>query len=139
MKPAIFLSVLLLGATLPVGAADPAPPRAAEAASAATPISQAELLERRRKEPDLAVLDVRTPAEFAAGHVPGARNISHDELPGRLAELAALKDKPVVLYCRSGRRTAIAARALRDAGFTQVLHLEGDWQSWEAAKQPVER
>ena len=139
MKPTILLSILLLGAASPLRAADPAPASAAEAASAATPISQAQLLERRKKEPGLVVLDVRTRAEFAAGHVPGARKVSHDELPARLAELAPLKDQPVVLYCRTGRRTAIAARALRDAGFTQVLHLEGDWQAWEAAEQPVER
>lgn len=139
MRPTIFLSIMLLGGALPVCAAEPAPPPAVDAAIPATPISQAELLERRKKEPGLVVLDVRTPAEFAAGHVPGARNISHDELPARLAELAPLKDQPVVLYCRSGRRTAIAVRALRDAGFKQLLHLEGDWQSWEATKQPVER
>ena len=85
------------------------------------------------------VVDVRTAAEFAAGHVPGARNVSHDELPARLAELATIKDKQVVLYCRSGRRTTIAADTLRRAGFSDLAHLEGDWLEWEAAKRPVER
>lgn len=123
------LMVLSAGAAL---AADPAP--------AAPLITQSELLTRlEKKDPDLVVLDVRKPEEFAAGHVPGARNVSHDELPARLAELSSLKDKNVVLYCRSGRRTAIAEQTLRAAGFTKLLHLEGDFLAWEAAKQPQER
>lgn len=114
-------------------ATEPAP------ASSAALISQSELLTRlKAKDADLVVLDVRTPQEFAAGHVPGARNVSHDQLPARLAELSPLKDKQIVLYCRSGRRTAIAEAALRDAGFTKLLHLEGDYLAWEAQKQPIE-
>ena len=129
-------------AAIATSAAAPASTTPAETLPAtATPlISQAELLSRvANKDPGLIVLDVRTAAEFAAGHVPGARNVSHDELPAKLAELSPLKDKQVVLYCRSGRRTAIAAETLRGAGFGQLLHLEGDWLAWESAKQPVER
>jgi len=84
------------------------------------------------------VLDVRTPAEFAAGHVPGARNLSHEQLAGRLDELAPLRDKQVVLYCRSGRRTLLAEDTLRKAGFTKLLHLEGDYLAWEAEHRPIE-
>jgi rhodanese-related sulfurtransferase len=113
---------------------------AARAADPAPTISQAELLVRLEKaDPDLVVLDVRTPAEFAAGHVPGARNISHDQLAAKLGELSSLKDKQVVLYCRSGRRTALAGQTLRDAGFTRLLHLQGDYLAWEAEHRPVER
>lgn len=119
-------------------AADPAP--APAPAESATPISQAELLARlEQKDPDLLVLDVRTPEEFAAGHVPGARNVPHDQVPAKLAELASFKDKPVVLYCRSGRRSAAAGQTLRAAGFSQLLHLQGDWLAWEAEKKPVEK
>lgn len=115
---------------------------AAEIAAAAEPalISQAELLTRlERKDPDLVVLDVRTAAEFAAGHVPGARNVSHDSLASRLAELDALRGKQVVLYCRSGRRTLLAEDVLRKAGFTRLAHLEGDYLAWEAAQRPIEK
>jgi rhodanese-related sulfurtransferase len=131
----MFANLLAAAAfALPSGAAEPAQP-----AGRAPVISQADLLAKLdRKDPDVVVLDVRTAAEFAAGHVPGARNVSHDELPTRLDELVALRDKPVVLYCRSGRRTQIAEDILRDAGFTKLLHLEGDWLAWEAAKRPVE-
>jgi phage shock protein E len=117
-------------------AADPAP----AAAQNAPRISQADLLARLdRKDPGLVVLDVRTPAEFAAGHVPGARNVSHDQLATKLAELEALRDKDVVLYCRSGRRTLLAEEILRNAGFAKLLHLDGDYLAWEAAQRPIER
>ena len=52
---------------------------------------------------------------------------------------ADLRDKQVVLYCRSGRRTLLAEETLRKAGFTKLMHLEGDYLAWEAAQRPVER
>ena len=144
-----FTAVLAgLGLAICAGAAsaaDPAPVQTSPADQAppavqAPLISQSDLLRRlANQEADLVVLDVRTAAEFAAGHVPGALNLSHDELPSRLAELSSLKEKNVVLYCRSGRRSAIAAQTLRAAGFTKLLHLEGDFAAWDAAKQPQER
>ena len=103
-------------------------------------VSQTELLKRlESKDPDLVVLDVRTADEFAAGHVPGARNVSHDLLASRIDELAAARDKQVVLYCRSGRRTSLAEDILRKAGFKRLGHLEGDYLAWEAEQRPVER
>ena len=138
------LVVITAGALL--GCATPAfDARADETAPAAAPaaaplISQDDLLARLdRKDPDVVVLDVRTPAEFAAGHVPGARNVSHDQLERRLGELGDLRDRNVVLYCRSGRRTALATDVLRKAGFTKLLHLDGDYLAWEAAHRPVEK
>lgn len=74
------------------------------------------------------LLDVRTPAEYASGHVPGAVNVPFDELAARQAELGA-KDRPVVLYCRSGRRTGIGARTLQDLGFSKVFDL-GPMSRW---------
>lgn len=120
---------------------------AAEPAAAIQPpaadaphITQADLLARLdKKDPDLVVLDVRTPAEFAAGHVPGARNLSHDQLAAKLDELASARNKDVVVYCRSGRRTLLAEETLRNAGFTRLLHLEGDYLAWEAAQRPIEK
>lgn len=125
--------VTLLAVAL-LGAAGVAP------AIAADPMTQAELLARMdRKDPDLVVLDVRTAAEFAAGHVPGARNVPHDLLQSRVGELAELRDKQVVLYCRSGRRSLLAVDVLRKAGFTRLAHLEGDYLAWESERRPVER
>jgi phage shock protein E len=133
----LLAAALLFTAAVPsVQAADPAP----AAVPSAEPVSQTDLLARLgRKDPDLVVLDVRTPAEFAAGHVPGARNISHELLASRVAELAPLRDKLVVLYCRSGRRTLLAEDVLRKAGFTRLGHLQGDYLAWEAEHRPIER
>lgn len=64
-------------------------------------------------------VDVRTPQEYAERHCPGALNIPLDVLEGRLSELGP-KDAPIVLYCRSGARSAVAAALLKRAGFTQV-------------------
>lgn len=66
------------------------------------------------------VVDVRTPGEFRAGAYPGARNIPLQELGGRLAEIPA--DRPAILYCASGARSAAAARMLAQAGHAQVLN-----------------
>ena len=70
------------------------------------------------------VVDVRTPQEFAGGHLPGALLLPHDQVEGRAAELGA-KDRPILLYCRSGRRTAVARAALLKLGFTAVYDLQG--------------
>jgi phage shock protein E len=70
------------------------------------------------------LLDVRTPAEFAAGHLDGALNVPVDELPRRLDEVGP-RDKPVVIYCRSGRRSATAASLMRQSGFASVHDLGG--------------
>ena len=85
------------------------------------------------------VLDVRTPEEYAAGHVPNAINVPHDQIEARLAELEARKNGPVVVYCKSGRRAGMAAEALSKAGFTNLLHLTGDMDAWSAAGLPVEK
>jgi phage shock protein E len=63
-------------------------------------------------------VDVRTPEEYAEGHVVGAINIPHDQMAARWSELDAYKGKPMVVYCRSGRRSAIALEVLREHGFT---------------------
>lgn len=63
------------------------------------------------------LVDVRTPGEFAGGHLPGALNVPLQELDARAAELAK-KNKPIVVYCASGMRSASASRVLQRAGAT---------------------
>jgi rhodanese-related sulfurtransferase len=87
-------------------------------------------------DPSLFVLDVRSPEEFAAGHVPGAVNIPQDQVASRLAEIP--KDKEVVLYCRSGRRSGLAAETLEANGYKNLRQLQGDMPGWEKAGLPVE-
>ncbi len=73
------------------------------------------------------LVDVRTPAEFAEGHVPGAVNIPVDEIERRAGEIE--KDEPVVLYCRSGARSSRAAGILEAAGYEHVHDL-GPMSNW---------
>lgn len=74
------------------------------------------------------LVDVRTPSEFAAGHIPGAINIPLQQLDSRLSELQA-QDTPVVLYCRSGSRSGSAKRLLKNAGLAAVYDL-GPMSRW---------
>lgn len=87
--------------------------------------------------PDLVVegkllLDVRTPAEFAAGSIPGAVNIPLDDLRERYNELTT--DQPVVVFCQVGQRGHTATVFLRERGF-QAVNLDGGWRTWSAARE----
>ncbi len=84
------------------------------------------------------LLDVRTVAEYASAHVPGAVNIPHDELPDRSAEIAAFRERGVITYCESGRRAGIAAESLEAAGFREIGHLQGDMSAWRGRGLPTE-
>ncbi len=69
------------------------------------------------------LIDVRTPREFVGGHIPTADNIEYQVIGQALAETD--RDRPIVLYCRTGNRSAQAARTLRNAGFTTVVDFGG--------------
>lgn len=86
----------------------------------------ADLLEEGAR---LFLLDVRTPAEFRAEHIPGAKLIPLQELPGRMGEVP--KDRDVVVVCRSGSRSAVAASILTKAGFPRVYNLTGGMLAWQ--------
>jgi phage shock protein E len=74
------------------------------------------------------LVDVRSPDEYAKGHIDGAVNVWVSELPKRLGELEP-KDKPIVVYCHTGIRATRAMKILREAGFSQVHNL-GAMSSW---------
>ena len=96
-----------------------------------------ELQEILATQPAAAVIDVRTPVEFAEVHVPQARSVPLDELkPG---SLALPKDQPVYLLCRSGQRATKAAEKLAKEGFLQPIVIAGGTLAWIAANLPVTR
>lgn len=74
------------------------------------------------------LVDVRTPAEFAAGHIDGAVNIPLQDLQRRMSELAP-RERPIVLYCRSGNRSGRASHLLKGAGYAAVHDL-GSISRW---------
>ncbi len=100
-------------------------------------ISQQELLQRIQTQHDMLLIDVRTDGEFGMGHIPGAVNIPHTELTGRLDEVRAHHEKGVILYCESGGRAGVAERILREAGLHNIRHLEGDMAAWRREKFPI--
>ena len=78
---------------------------------------------------DLVILDTRTQEEFSEGHIPGAMLIPYDEIDARAEKELPDKDKLILVYCRSGRRSKIAAEALAHLGYTNVKEFGGiiDW------------
>ena len=137
----IFAATMLTAAVSIADQAGPTPSQPAAAPAAASGslplISPQALLERQaKKDQSVFVLDVRTPEEYAAGHVPGAVNVPYDQVASHLAEIP--KDKDVVIYCRSGRRTGLAAEVLEANGYTKLVHLQGDMQAWLQDGRPVE-
>ncbi len=74
------------------------------------------------RQPNAVLIDVRTPEEVAGGAIPGARNIGYEEIGDQIAEVAPDKDTPIVLYCRSGRRSGIAQDSLQELGYTRVVN-----------------
>ena len=90
--------------------------------------------------PDPTLIDVRTPAEFEAGHIPGAVNVPLDELRSQLGELReVLHDHDVVLVCRSGNRAGQAQQALQAAGLTSPTVLSGGIVDWEKTGGDLKR
>lgn len=86
---------------------------------------------------NVQLVDVRTPEEFAEGHIAGSRNINvFDKDFIDEAEKTLDKSKPVAVYCRSGKRSADAAQKLAENGFT-VTNLEGGILAWKEKSQPV--
>lgn len=121
--------------------ADPAPTPPIAAAPADGPRAPAELdvaaLQARVSAGDIFVLDVRTPEEFADGHVPGATLLPLQELEGRLGELEARRGEEIAVICASGGRSSRATELLRARGFT-ASNVAGGTRAWVAAGYPTE-
>lgn len=103
-------------------------------------ISQVDTFEATRLiNDDALVLDVREDKEWAAGHIPHAKHIPLGQLAGRLSELDKHKQKPIVVSCRSGHRSARACALLKKSGFENVHNLAGGILAWEKANLPITR
>ena len=117
-------------------AANPEPAEAAPAADPAPLIALTpEELAARLKAGNVRLIDVRTDAEVAEGMIPGAEHIALDRFDPASLDLS--DGREVVLYCRSGRRSAIAGEQLAEVTGKPVEHLEGGVLAWEQAGQPL--
>lgn len=142
---ALLVLTLVLGAPARTLARDTAPEgpqkvtqKTARALPAAGAIGVREARALLANPPEgLIVLDVRTPQEFREGHLAGARNL---DFFGGAFEMEAQelpKDAPVLLYCKSGRRSAAAAESLAGAGHGRVLHMREGLAGWIKAGLPL--
>lgn len=94
-------------------------------------VSPTTFAETLRTEPERQLIDVRTPAEYATGHIPGARNL--DFYASDFADTLATLDRtqPLAIYCRSGSRTGQTLELLRTMGFQDVIELQGGIIAWD--------
>jgi len=137
MKPLVLLTTLLL--LTPAFAKEPAasfvevkPEQAIELVKKEAAKSEA----AAKKEP-LTVLDVRTPEEYAKGHIDGATNIdfNDDSFKEALAKLD--RSKPYLVHCAAGGRSAKTRELMKSLGFKNIFHLEGGLNAWQKAGGPV--
>ena len=134
----LVLALFITATVLTIGACSSGQPSAAVAAAQPQAVAMAQPKVNVTIAPadyqtqfgaaaDHVLIDVRTPQEFASGHIADAINIPVEQLASRLSEVP--QDKPVVLYCRSGNRSNQAAQILDRAGYAQIYDLGGiiDW------------
>lgn len=101
--------------------------------------------EMRRTNPDLLIVDIREPEEYASGHIQGSLHAPRGILETvcdwgyaeTIPELAAARDKPVVLVCRSGNRTALAAMTLQWMGYAEVYSMKTGIRGWNDYELPL--
>jgi rhodanese-related sulfurtransferase len=89
----------------------------------------------KMRNADHVLIDVRTDSEWANGHAPHARHIPLDKIANSMREIP--EDRPVVVVCASGNRSAMAATAIAKKGFSPVFNLAGGMGAWRAAGLPV--
>ena len=150
MRVRRFVSVLVAATVALTGAActttEPGTPSTGTGtvtnapASGTTPVYGAALTAEQFRAslaiPGVTVLDVRTPAEFAGGHLEGAQPA---DINGDFEQAVAALDRsaPYAVYCRSGNRSATAVAVMKDLGFTNAWHLDGGIGAWQAAGYAV--
>jgi hydroxyacylglutathione hydrolase len=103
--------------------------------TSSAPVEEVDVARLASRPSEAVVLDVREPAEYAHGHVPGAVNLPQADLASRLEEVP--RDRPIYVICQAGYRALRAARFLEQMGYTQVANVTGGTAAWIAANQPL--
>ena len=109
----------------------------AEAKTRIKEVSPADVRRLREQQGEVAVVDVREDREWNLGHIPGAMHMSRGTLEGKI-EQTVPRDRPVVLYCAGGNRSALAADMLHQMGYTNVSSMSGGFKGWVDAGGDVE-
>ena len=92
-----------------------------------------QLINRR----NAVVVDLRSAADFATGHLPSARHVEFAELQAKVGQLVKNKNNPVLLVCQTGQQSNKAVRVVQDAGYAEVHVLQGGLNAWQQAGMPV--
>ncbi len=95
-----------------------------------------DVAQAREKTPDLAIVDVRETTEWDEGHIPGAVHVARGYLEQNIEAAVPDHDRPVVVYCAGGVRSAFAARTLQEMGYTNVTSMSGGFQQWKTHGLP---
>jgi molybdopterin/thiamine biosynthesis adenylyltransferase/rhodanese-related sulfurtransferase len=109
----------------------------AEARAVVPEEGPADLQRRIEAGEPVSVIDVRDPDEYRDGHIEPATNISRGFLEFRIGSAVPDPKSTVVLYCQSGMRSVLAAKALKDLGYSNVINLQGGYQKWAQSGLPV--
>jgi sulfur-carrier protein adenylyltransferase/sulfurtransferase len=96
-----------------------------------------ELSRRRATREPITVIDVRDPDEYREGHLEDATNISRGFLEFRIGGAVSNPETPIVVYCQTGLRSVLAAKALKELGYQNVINLKGGYQRWAQSGLPV--
>lgn len=127
MKKTLSLAAIALLAAFPLAVS-------AHGQHSRKPAQQQGQLRHTSARQEAVWIDVRTPEEYAAGHLRNAKNIPHDQIGQQIAAHIPNKDTPINLYCRSGRRAETAKQVLESMGYTNVQNRGGYIQLMQASR-----
>jgi rhodanese-related sulfurtransferase len=99
-------------------------------------VSPAEAEALLKNHPDLLVIDIRTPEEFAEGHIPGARNVNFNA-PAFLERMQAFSGKSILVHCAAGGRSGRSLEGLKSLPLQKIYHLNEGFNAWQEAGKPV--
>jgi rhodanese-related sulfurtransferase len=120
------------------GAAEVLADAPAKTADGVAVVSREQVLQLLDSDDGPVVIDVRSREEYRSGHLPAAINVPYDLIGERADDLRQFDERGIVLYCRTGRRAGIAARTLQEAGFENLMDLDGHMVEWVNAELPLE-
>jgi rhodanese-related sulfurtransferase len=134
------VAVLMVGAMAQPVFAEEKKAAAETAKGKSKDVSPDEAEKLMKENPGMTILDVRTPEEFAEGHIKGAVNVNVHEADFEKQVAKLDQTKPVMVHCGSGRRSTEALEEMGDkVKFPQIYHLNNGFRAWKAAGKPVEK
>jgi rhodanese-related sulfurtransferase len=137
-----MLSLALAQETKPAAPAGPPPvvkEMVAKAKAAIKTVSAADVKAAIDKKEKAVILDVRDPGEYAAGHLPGAINISRGTLEFNVFGKISDQNAKIYVYCKTAGRSTLATKTLNDLGYKNAVLMDAQFEDWIKAGYPVER